>query len=112
MADKADKADRDQLRIFQTIGPGEEAKIRESLISIVDMVRAKIETGEVESMAFLMVAKDPKTPGGKAYTGSRMIIRPTHLDLIDDVYKQMMAELSKHYGITPDQLRKDRNRER
>jgi hypothetical protein len=50
--------------------------------------------------------------GGKAYTGSRFIMRATHLDLLEDVYLETMEKLSKQYGITPEELRRDRNRPR
>lgn len=102
--------DDSPLKIFQSVRADDLDKLRTSQYAILDMVRAKIEAGQVASLALLMVAKDPAVSGGEAYTGSRFLVHPTHLDLIDNAYHEMMRSLVKHYKITPDQLRKDRNR--
>ena len=103
-------ADDRLMEIFQTIRVDDLDKLRTSQYAILDMVRAKIEAGQVASLALLMVAKDPVVSGEATYTGSRFLVHPTHLDIIDDVYHEMMCSLVKQYKITPDQLRKDRNR--
>lgn len=98
------------LHIFSKISPGEKGAIRTRQLQILDMVRVKIEEGEVASLALLMVAKDPEVSGGKAYTGSRFLVHATHLDILENVFKEMMAALVKEYGVTPDELRADREK--
>jgi hypothetical protein len=100
------------LDIYQEFSPDDKARLQTAQLSLLDMIRTKIEEGKVESLALLMVSKDPSVDGGKAYTGSRFIVRATHLDLLEDVYLETMEKLSKQYGITPEELRRDRNRPR
>ena len=100
-----------QTKTYQRIEVDNPDAIRQAQINVLDMVRAKIEAGQVASLALLMVAKDPEVPGDPAYTGSRFLVQAAHLDLIEDVYNEMMRALIKQYcGITPDQLRADRAR--
>lgn len=96
------------LKHYSRIQPGDDQKMREARLAILDMVRAKIEAGEVESLAVLIVAKDPLVSGGNAYTGSRFLVKPAHLDLIEDVFHQMMGELAKAYGVTAAEIREER----
>lgn len=97
-------------QIYQRITPGDAASMRASQEAILDMVRAKIEAGSVESLALLMVAKDPQVSGGEAYTGSRFLVSAAHLDLVEDVFHEMMTALVNLYKVTPDQLRAERAR--
>lgn len=98
----------DSLRIFQRVDLKDTQRQRETLLAIVDMVRAKIEEGKVASLALLMVSKDPGIAGDNAYTGSRFFVHPAHLDLVEDVYNQMMENLSEQYKVTPEELRRIR----
>lgn len=98
----------DPVHIFQTLQQSDPEAQRKALSNIVDMVIAKIEAGQVDSIAIMMVAKDPAVNGGEAYTGSRFLVKPQHLDLLDDTYRQMMAALEKNYGVTVEGLRRDR----
>lgn len=100
------------VEIYQQFAVDDAEKLKASQLAILNMVRAKIEEGQVASMAFLLVAKDPAVSGDRAYTGSRFLVQAAHLDLVDDVYRQMMAALQKQYGVTPDELRADRNRKK
>lgn len=97
-------------KIFGQIDREDKDAIKKAQLSILDMVRVKIEEGNVESLAFILIAKDPVVPGGPAYTGTRFLIHPSHLDILDDTYKQMLNALIQQYGVTPDELRQDRAR--
>lgn len=98
------------LDIFRTLPPRDEAAIKEAQLQILDMVRVKIEAGEVASLAFLMCAKDPAVSGGPAPTSSRFLVSAHHLDIIDDVYHDTIEKLEKQYGITRNELRMQRAR--
>ena len=93
------------LEIFGTIDPNDENALKKKLLEVLDMVRVKVEDGQVASMAFLMVAKDPPISGDPSYTGSRFIVHPSHLDLIENVFNEMMEAYSKNYGLTPARVR-------
>lgn len=96
----------ESLKIFQRVDLKDTQRQRETLLSIVDMVRAKIEEGKVASLVLLMVSKDPAVSGDNAYTGSRFFVHPAHLDLVEDVFTQMMENLIEQYKVTPDELRR------
>lgn len=95
-----------QGTVFARVPQKDEAQLKQRQLQILDMVRVKVEEGQVQSLAFFMVAKDPAVEGGEAYTGSRFLVAPQHLDLVDDLINQMWDELAKHYeGLTPAAVR-------
>lgn len=98
----------DKLKVFRTITAADAAAHMRAQIEVLDMVRAKIEAGEVASLGILMCARDPEVSGGPAPTSSRFLVAATHLDIIDDVYHSTMRQLEQQYGITVNQLRAER----
>ena len=86
--------------------PREDKEIlRQRRLDILDMIRAKIEAGEVDSLAILFVGPDPEVSGGIAPNGSRFLVHVTHMDLVDDLYQDMMKRLASMYGYTAEQIR-------
>lgn len=96
--------------IFNRLNPQDPAQIKAAQLQVLDMVRAKIEEGQVASLLFVMVAADPARSGEKAYTGSRFIVESVHLDLVEDGFREAMAALEKQYGVTVKELRASRAR--
>jgi hypothetical protein len=96
------------VQVFGQINPDDKTKLKEAFLNILDMVRIKIEEGQVDSLLFVMVAPDPKVGGDKAYTGSRFIVSPRHLDLVDDAYRAAIDSLADLYGYRPEDIRKMR----
>lgn len=102
-----------EARVFGKVPQDDAEQLKQRQLEILDMVRVKIEEGQVQSMAFFMVAKDPARSGDDVYTGSRFLVAAQHLDLIEDLVKQMFDELEKHYGgLTPPAVRAMRARGR
>jgi len=99
-----------KLDVFRTLPRGDAAAHMRAQLEILDMVRAKIEKGEVASLGILMCAKDPEVDGGPAPTSSRFLVAANHLDIIDEVYHNTMRQLERQYGVTVDQLRLSRMR--
>jgi hypothetical protein len=94
---------------YRTIKSDDAESIMAAQLSILDMVKAKIEQGNVASLAVLIVGPD-RAESERSYDGARYLVHPTHLDVIEKLYRQMMDYLVKQYGVTPEQLRADRER--
>jgi hypothetical protein len=99
------------LNIFKTLSQKDKEGHKQSLLEILEMVRARLEAGDVDSLCIIMIGKDPLVSGGEGYTGSRFLLKPQHMDLVDDVYTQTMRQLEEQYHVTVEGLRKDRARE-
>lgn len=90
---------------YGTVAPGDKAKHREALEAIVGMIQAKIEAGAVASIAVLVVGNEK---GTKTQCLQRFLVRPDHIDLIDDGYQQMRKYLEERHGKTVAQCRAER----
>jgi hypothetical protein len=92
--------------IYKRVKSNDYQSTAETNRMMLDMVRAKIEEGKVESLALFMVSNDADDPHGRSYIGSRFIVRPWHLDAMEDLYSEMMEALSSQYnGLTPAEVR-------
>jgi hypothetical protein len=92
------------------VRPDDPASLRKSMLELLDMTRVKIEEGQCESLALLIVGPDPEVAGDDAYSGSRFLVCARHLDLVDDLYRQMIGILSERYGVTPEEIRARRGK--
>ena len=104
----SDSNEHRPMHVIGMISPDNKAKLKESFLSILDMVRTKIEEGQVDSLLFIMVGPDPQKDRGEAYTGSRFIVSYRHLDLVDDAYREAIDSLAKAYGYRPEDIRRMR----
>jgi hypothetical protein len=87
----------------------DKAAFRKALTDIADMIDTAIETGRVESLAVLYIGPSPKgRPDSLASLSSRYLVRVEHLDFMQDLWHNMIKDLSAHHGVTPEQVRADR----
>ncbi len=92
--------------VYSRVQPKDFASTAEINNALLDMVRAKIEEGKVDSLVVFMVAKDDADPNGYAYCGSRFIVRPWHMAAMADLFADMMTSLSNQYGgLTAEDVR-------
>lgn len=81
-----------------------------ALCEIADMIRTRIEAGGIESIAVMFVGAAPKArPDSLATLSSRYLVRGEHLDYMQDIWNEMIKDLSKHHGVTPEEVRADRS---
>lgn len=91
------------------LAPDDKEALRQALAGIADMISTRIEAGGVESIAVMFVGTPPKArPDTLASLGSRYLVRAEHLDYMQDIWNEMIKDLSKHHGVTPEEVRADR----
>lgn len=95
--------------IYRRMRQSDTAAVKQTQLELLDMARAQIEDGKLESIALLMVARGDREDGC-VYRGSRFLVRQMHLDIIEDLYNEMIDALAAQYGTTPDDVRRERRR--
>ena len=95
-------ADKKKLDYLQSVGPDQ---LKASLLEIVEMLTAQIEAGNVDSLVVLFAADKDED---NATFGGRHLIRPRHMDFLEDTFKDAMQKITDETGVTAHSMREAR----